>query len=306
MRNNKLRTFLLFLLISASLWMAFQLTKTYQYQLKVPVTYTDLPADYHQSFFLKDTLKIQVSATGFQLLKYKFSQPELQLAVKKLGLLKQQAWSPEKYKQEISAQIGQNMMIENILPAQISLKGKEVFKKKVAVLPNVVIRFKQGFRNKVKAKLEPDSLWVFGPEKEIDTITDIKTDFYEFSKVSQDVQKDLALKLPQHIKVSQKKVSYYLPVGELVEDTLLMPVEVLHKPKQTNLVLMPEKVLVKYKTFKDDYAGVDKKDFLIVADFNKRNMLKNGAYLFPVIKQAPLKSFEVQVYPEKISYLRQQ
>jgi len=304
LRNNKLRTFLLFFFISFFLWIAFQLTRSYRYQIRVPVQYVNLPENYHQSLFLKDTLNLSVLATGFQLWKFKLQKPKVAIDVEKENLLKQKKWQPEAYKDLINEQIGRGLFIQSISPEFIFFKGKESFKKKVPIIPDVTIVFKQGFKNKQKPLFEPDSLWIFGPKKIIDTVQYVKTKPYTFKKVDHSVKRQLDLILPNHLIANHKKISLKLKVGEIVEGTFRLPISVINKPdKNGKLILLPEKTVVKFKTFKEDFSIVDKKDFLVQVDYNKRQHDKKGYYLQPYLVKFPTLVFEYEVHPKKVLYL---
>ena len=297
-RQNKFRTFLLFFLIAALFWLLMQLGKSYVYTFKVPVRYHNLPANYYKGFLPNDTLSVKLKLSGFKILHYKMSKPTLNIDIQKSGLLDKHLWKTTKHLSTIQALFDENTHIISVLPEKLSLKIKAVHKKQVPVNPNVSITFKAGFKNKQKAVWQPDSLWLFGQPAILDTITQIRTKTYRFNKIDHDLDKKLIVKPIKGVKFNTESIRYRLPVSEIIEDTLSLPVTILNKPAHTRVLLFPEKIKLKFKVFKEDYKRIKPEDFLVAVRYRY-----NSKYWIPKLIKYPAGTFDFNFTPDKISYL---
>ncbi len=166
---------MLFFLISALFWLLMQLSKTYEYTVKVPVLYTNLPPQYYKGFLPNDTLSVKINLSGFKILHYKISKPVLKLDVQKSGLLQENVWDVNKHLMQIRKLFGKSGRILSVNPVVLELNIKAVHKKQVPVQSNVFVDYKPGFKNLGFATLQPDSIWVFGQPEVLDTIEEVKT-----------------------------------------------------------------------------------------------------------------------------------
>ena len=300
-RQNKFRTFFLFFLISALFWVLMQLGKSYIYTFKVPVLYQNLPTNYYKDFLPNDTLSVKLELSGFKILRYKMSKPVLKIDVQKSGLLDKHLWNTTKHLSTVQALFDEGTRIVSISPEALSLQIKAVHKKQVPVYPDVSLSFKSGFKNKQKAVWQPDSLWLFGQAAIIDTITQVRTKTYRFDEIEHDIDKELAVKPIKGVKFNTKKIHYKLPVSEIIEDTLSLPITILDKPAHNKVLLFPEKIKLKFKVYKEQYKHLKPKDFQIVVNYHSK--LK---YWMPKLIKHPEGTFDFSITPDKISYLIKQ
>ncbi len=297
-RHNKIRAFAVFFFISALLWIMMQLSKTYHYNLKVPVLYQNLPSQYYKGFLPKDTLSITLKLSGFKILHYKISKPVLKINVQKDKLIHQRVWKTDKHFSDIQALFDENVHIISISPEKLNIQIKSVHKKKVPVYPDVKISFKAGFKNKEKAKWQPDSLWIFGQPGAIDTINKIYTKVYEFKKIAHTIDKKLKLKELEGIKYNTNQIRYHLPVSEIIEDTISLPLTIINKPASVKVFLFPKKIKLKFKVFKEQYKQLKPNDFMVIVRYQPE--LKNWK---PELLKYPDGIFDIRFKPDKISYL---
>ena len=300
-RQNKFRTFLLFFLISALFWVLMQLGKSYVYTFKVPVSYQNLPVNYYKDFLPNDTLSVKLKLSGFKILRYKISKPVLKIDVQKNGLLDKHLWNTTKHLSRIQGLFDENTRIISVSPEELSLQIKAVHKKQVPVYPDVSITFKAGYKNKQKAVWQPDSLWLFGQPDILDTITKVHTKTYRFDKIDHNIDKKLIVKPIEGVKYNTQSIHYRLPVSEIIEDTLSLPMTILDKPTHTRVLLFPEKIKLKFKVYKEKYKHLNPEDFQIAVDYHSK-----AKYWVPKLIKYPEGTFDFSFTPDKISYLIKQ
>ncbi len=288
-------------MIAALFWILMQLGKTYVYTFKVPVSYQNLPPEYYKGFLPNDTLSVKVKLSGFKILRYKISKPVLKIDVQKSGILSKHLWKTANHVSKIRALFDENTHLKSVLPETLSLQIKAVHKKRVPVFPDVQVSYKSGFKNKQKAVWQPDSLWLFGQPDVLDTIIQVQTKAYRFNKVDHDLDKILKVKNIKGVKFNTTQIRYRLPVSEIIEDTLSLPVTILDKPTRSKVLLFPEKIKLKFKVFKEDYKRIKPQDFQVAVTYHAKSK-----YWIPKLIKHPAGTFDFSFTPDKISYLIKQ
>lgn len=297
-RNNKLRTFLFFFTISFLLWFLSGLGKSYQYTLKMPVVYTNLPSQYYKGFLPKDTLKIDIKTSGFQLLKIKLLQPVFKIDIQKTKLLDKQKLSTFDFLQQIKNELGQQVRVLKIEPQTLSFKISAVHKKQVPVVPNVTYKLKQGFKNKKQPVIIPDSIWIYGPASVIDTIKQVETLQYDLGIIHKNIHKKLKIKKTDKVKYNVEEVLFKLQVNEIVESNITLDIQIKDTLKNGKLLLFPNKLLLKYKVLKENYKPFTSNDFKVIVRLDT-----SENYLSPQLTKSPSGTFDFYFEPDKISYL---
>lgn len=292
-------------MVSFLLWFFSQLSKNYTYTLKIPVAYVNLPGDAYLDTSVKDSLTVELLSSGYQLLKLKFRHPVLEVDVQKQGILQRNYWLPPQEYKKLSQIIGEQNRLLQIAPDTLHLKETASSKKKLPVHPKLSIRYKQGYKNTKPYRLQPAEIWVFGDKKILDTLQEIATESYTFNELDHDLKTDLKLNLPQSLNTKEKKINLYIPVAQIIEDILRVKLTQRKVPSGQKLVVFPEEVRVRYKTFLPYIDQIDKKDFDIGVDFEKRKIIRNDTFLIPEIRQKPAGVFDVQIKPDKIAFLIQ-
>jgi YbbR domain-containing protein len=303
LRTNKLRSFSMFFVLAVMLWFFFQLEKTYQYELVVPVTYNNLPQDVLNVSNNRDTLLIKIKASGYQILKKKFNSNGIVIDYNKLKTNNKRQWFPDENKNLIVYQLGNIQQVYQINPKQVTIKGNEKHKKEVVVKTDVEIDFKQGYKKTSKARIEPEKIWIFGSKEQLRKIDTVYTKKYTLSEIDDSISMELQIILPEKIKASALKISYKLPVDMLIEENVQVKLQAKNVPELYNLVLFPKKVNIKYIVFKKDYKAIDKSKFDVHIDYSKRFIVRNDTFIKPEWNNLPKQIIKHTITPDTIAFL---
>ena len=278
-----------------------QLSKTYEYTFKVPVFYTNLPDQYYKGFLPSDTLFVKMQLSGFKILRYKLTKPSLKIDVQKSGLLQGKVWIAKEHLSQIRLIFDEISGIVSVEPGELALHIKAVHKKKVPVVPLVFAEFKPGFINKRKARIIPDSVWVYGQPAVLDTIRQVTTEVLRLKDVKKGIVKKLRIRPVTGVKFNKTYVRYRMSVSEIIEDTLGLRVEISGKPKNVEVLLFPPKVELKFKVFKEAYKNIKQEDFKVEVMYQPEI-----PQWVPKLVKHPVDVFDYQIKPEKISFLIKQ
>ena len=205
--------FIIFLIISCFIWIVTKFSNNYKFKNDFYINWINIP----ETIVIDDQQKkisILLSASGFEILLYKFFNNNIDLSLDKdvnYNNNKAQV-NINKKLYEIESQLFENNKIEDLISKQISFNYSILSKKKVPVFFDKKISFRPGYLNKDEFNLIPDSILVIGPNSIIDTLKRIRESFLYFGnkkiafvKINIDGISPIEYKLPCHHGISTIK-----------------------------------------------------------------------------------------------------
>ncbi len=298
-----------FLITAIFFWLLIKLSKKYTTAQKFSVTYINLPQD---KLFQKKPVKeiiVNISGTGFKLLRTTMSKKVLQLDASTL----QKKTSTEfnlflpNQQIEIQNQLPKGIQVENFIHPIISLQLGFLESKKIPILQNIIFQYKAGYDLVDKILLTPDSLLVTGPKFIIDTISKIFTKRITLTNVSEDISKEVLLNLlPKelNIKTNIKKVLVVGKVEKYTEGTFEIPFIVSNLPFGKKIIMFPKNIKVVFKIPLKDFNKIERNSFSVECNY-KESVKNNLNYLIPKIKNKPKLVKSVKIVPNKVDFLIQ-
>ena len=164
--NKKLNTYALFLFISFSFWFLSMLSKQHETTLKVPLIYSNFPADKLISSPVADFVEVRVKAPGFSILFYNlFNFSKLSLDIDKANIKPTKVrsevfWIMNAKRKAVVEIISPSMELIDISPKRLFISFSDKFKKKVAVKLNQSISLKPEMWFSKPIILVPDSIMI--------------------------------------------------------------------------------------------------------------------------------------------------
>ena len=297
-KNNKLHSFLFFLLISAILWFLSQFSDTYFYTFNLPVIYTDENSIDLPDFYQQDTLKVKIKSTGYGLLELKLKKPVFKYALNRIKT--QDYWQPENYNTELKSLLGNDIKILEIKPKKIKLL-KGINSKKVPVKALVKLNFAPSFLNKKLPEIEPKEVYIFGSPNLLETIDTIKTEKYTFDKVQADIDRQLDLDVPEKLIVTPNKIHFHLDVGQVISDKRKLRIFPISGNLDSEPLIFPSEVLVKYHFFRVDYPKI--KNVIFKAGINQKKIKPGDSLIKVELIDKPQEIFDIELIPEYVKIL---
>ncbi|MCF6247245.1 MAG: hypothetical protein L3J69_07775, partial [Desulfobacula sp.] len=139
---------------------------------------------------------------------------------------------------------------------------------------------------------------------QLDTIYKINTNQLKLTEVSEEIQQNIELQLPNsdQIATSDLLVSITVKVDKFTEGTFTVPFTVINVPDNYTVTTFPSGIEVTYIVALSNFSKITKESFVIECDFEqaKRDELN---YLIPVLKQTPAFISSYKISPNKIDFL---
>jgi len=304
--NLKLKIFFIFLSLSIALWLLINLSKTYTSEVVFNVKYTNLPAKKVLQGATVEKVKATVVSTGFSLLRYKIKDKTIVLDVSNLAYKRGSIYYylTNEHLSEIKSQLSVETKIERIAQDTIFFDLGINISKKVPVVLNADIKFKLGYDLINKIHLYPDSVSVIGPESQVDTIINVKTEKIVITDVAEDINQKAALQLPLEtmVALSHSSVDVKAQVEKYTEGSVNISFKVINVPSDYVITTFPSKVKVVYRVGLSNFSKITEDSFEIVCDYNHTK--NNGLhYLVPQLKEKPSLITSFKIIPTKIDFL---
>ncbi len=297
-KNNTFRNFFYFLLISASLWFLSRLSDTYSYKINLPVRYMDTQGTPLPSSFNRDTLYVEIEASGFRILGIKLQKP---IFYYHINPKKSPVWYPPKKFSSIRKLLGKEVKIIQIKPDKISINHKEITQKSLPVIPVIDIEFREGYKNTSPPVLFPPKITVYGKKEVLDSMKKINTLPVHLTDVHSDIEKNIKLELPNGIKAGQSSVSLKIPVDQIVEDEKILPVSLPKNFTNNDYLILPKTARLIFSFFKKDFTSLQNKELKLTVNPEDLKKGKRKAKIY--LARKPKEILNYKIIPQEATIL---
>lgn len=305
MKSGKLNVFLLFLGLSFMFLLLTKLNKDYTKTISFAVHPVNARADY---VILKDsvrTLDITLRTYGFKLMRYYLSNPDITIDLKTADVEGHRyIWTKAKGISYINSQFDDKIRIIAINPDTLTFNFDVNAIKKVPVQLRSNIAFVPGYDVLDAFEIKPDSIKIIGPKVMIDTIQQVNTVPLVLKSVSENIDAELQIVLPDssnNVTYSHKKVAVSGKVERFTEGEVEVPVDLVHVPEDIQVIYFPKTVTVKYYTSLSHYKTINKSDFIVECDY--KDLDSTATFMEPKLVKYPSNIKNVKLVQKQIDFI---
>lgn len=304
-KATKLRSIIFFLLLALVFWALTKFSKESTAAIQAKLDFTNIPTSVSISEENLNYLNFDVTANGFQFLSYKLNEPTIQIDVSKYYTEGDSVvvLSNSELNTEVSAQIDKNTRLYNVSIDELAIRLDHIISKKVPVIFNAQLNFKEGFRSTSAATIEPDSVLVSGPSEALGSIMGIHSEAFSQDNVSETIETTVNLVHPEpsDLKIQTREIRVKVPVEEFTQKQVLVPVEVVNVPADVTLKLLPDKVNVRFEVSVSRFNAISANDFQMVCDYAEKTLAES--FMIPKLVQQPDGIHHLELDTKKIEYL---
>ena len=304
MNSRKMKVFLLFLLCSFLAWVMSKLSEGYESRTNFEVVYENIPDSLLSKSNGTTQISAKIKASGFQFLGYTLNPKTIRLDV-----------------QNVLEQDGDYFLtgstvkdqIENQLPNRISLIELNapihytdlylVDSKIVPVVPKMDLRLIQNHLLQGNLRIDPDSVLIKGPKKDINDIEEVATLPVELNDISSNFSRKLRLQPLDslgNVVMSLAEVTVSGKVVRFSEKEFDIALEPKNVPQGYRLRMFPDHIPLVCK------AGIDRLKELQASDFNAYvdyHSIVEDKYLFVDLTKEPKGVFSVRLLQNRIEFV---
>tara|TARA_A200000113_G_scaffold173217_1_gene158269 strand:+ start:12179 stop:13135 length:957 start_codon:yes stop_codon:yes gene_type:complete len=298
---GKQRFFLLFVVWSLLFWGITKLSKTYQISLFFEIELEGVPNTLRIDQ-KKEPIEINLSATGFDILRYQWFRNTLQLRSPAeqvsdpyftINLIDQQFYLQE--------QMYGNTVINGFKQPFLRVNYYSLSQKRVPILVNASIDFRPGYLLDFPLKTTPDSITVIGSKEQLDTLEFVVTEPFEKQELSENFKTTLNLVRYEEMEFDYLKVIVNGSVSSYSEKQFELPVEVNNLSSNTQIKLFPSTVKLTVLARLEQLQQLKNSDFELSVNFALK---KDTISSLPVIlSKAPKGIKKINWNPKQIEFL---
>lgn len=242
---------LIFIGLSALFWFLIKFSKDgYVAQARIAVDYTGFPVEDILVNQPAPVLELELEGNGYSLLRlWLRSSRSVTLDFQNLTTRfvpgKGVAWVPLEDVNAYRSQLPAEIQVTEVRPDTVYFAFDQRERKKVPlVVPDRPV-FASGYGSRYGVRLEPDSIWVSGPEEALKDLTGWNTLPLQLEQVSASRNGKVNLATPPaDIFLEVPETSWQLEVEPFTEMKIKVPVQVEHLPPGFQLELYPDEAEV--------------------------------------------------------------
>jgi len=270
--NKEFLIFLFFLALSGVFWLLMTLNETYEREVTVPVSITNVPSDIMLTSDETDTVKVVIRDRGIVLLTYMYGE-----ALKHIGA------SFKNYNQSGGTGSIPASELAKILQQKMAASSKIVSikpdKLKFFYNTGACKRVPVRWRGRVipehlyflsHVSYEPDSVTVYATEERLDSIYLLYTEPLNHVGFRDTLVVDCRLRKMEGVKMVPDHVKATFFTDVLTEGVVEnIPIQGINLPKNKVLRTFPAKASVKFVTGVNVYRTLTPSNFTVIADYNE-------------------------------------
>ncbi len=255
-------------ILAVLLWFLVVTERTFEYAFELPV----VPVNVKEGKVIAQEYVryalVKFEADGKDLLRMQFiKKPFLELNLSTINYFFTFNLKPEMV--IIPSGINANIL-DIVFPDSIKIILDSYHQTKVKIEPQASLDAAAGFTIPYGIILDPDSVNISGPEKDISEVSAIKTEKIDLDDLSRDVEIQLDLETPDifGINMSHSETMGYIDVERIGERKLIgIPIEARNTPNDRVVLIEPGSVDIKISGAVSYISKLEKKDFNAWIDF---------------------------------------
>ena len=305
MKNQSILTFLVFLVISTTLWLFVKLSEDYTTQTVFGLYIDDVPVD-KWLVSPEQTVKLSLTTDGFHTLRYKMIREHKRVVILPLGEVSYRLENGNTYSfsslyvtERVAELLDVNAVDLTMNDAKVYFNMDPMKSKLVPVELLSDIRPQRQYGDYGIPMLEPSSITVYGPEEIIDTLKCVQTKPLFKSNVSDSFTEMVPLNLWEgRIHTDVKSVRATVQVEKFTEADVMVPIS---QPELIRVRFFPEVVTVKCLVSIKDYSNLTPDLFRVEVDKSQLDEL--NSLLDIQLTAWPQYVQVLNTTPEKVEYL---
>ena len=269
--NKQFLIFIFFLLLSAIFWMIITLNETFQKELKIPVTITNIPKNVVLTSAPTDTLRVTVQDKGWLIFAYLYSEnrPMLKINFKSYDRGSGSGTaSNSELKRLLEQALESSSKVTAIKPEKLDYYYNNGERKRVPVSwAGRVIPEQLYYISHVK--YSHDSVEVYASREKLDSIQVVYSEPLDYVGFRDTLTVTCKLSHASDVKVVPERISISFLTDVLTEESIAVPIRCINLPAGKVLRTFPARVKVNYVAGISQIRALKPEDFSVIADYQE-------------------------------------
>lgn len=242
MKNN-IHIIIISFLFSVVLWISVSLSNDYYSTFRIPLKLVDFRKGLTSGSKIPRDISVKVKGKGWKLIGAKIgAEPAFTVTansdtgskyINLYNYLSENQW------------LSSDLEVIDITPDTLSINIEKITSKKLKIVPDIDISFREGYGIASKISVVPDSVVVFGPLSVLQKMTSIQTENVKLSDISDKIARRIDLKNIQGMTYKENNAFVTIDIQRIVDRNIdNVHVDVVDVPKDREVVLLPNKISI--------------------------------------------------------------
>lgn len=302
-QRRKISIFVRCIIISFIAWTLIAISNKYTVTLKTGIEYVNIPEKRAFHPLQSDTVNVRVKMSGWDLLFSKFNPDSSNIQVDLSNLKSRNFIVFSNQLGFINRQFPANKQVTHVAPDTLYFDFSKQTQRKVPVKVPYNITFRKQYGITGETKVNPAYVTITGPLEDVANIEFLETDTIRGIQIQTDVRTVANINRNQrtNITIYPTIAEIVIPVGELTEKVIEIPLKIENARKFTSVRTVPSKVTITTLVSLKDYNKWSARDFEAVVDLE--SWVVNGATSLPVIlTQVPDFCKIIKIEPQNVDF----
>lgn len=301
--KKRLRFFSFFFALSLLFWIITKLSNTYSSSVEFKINFVDIPPLVVLEQDVVSKMKVDITASGFQLLVYHFFKDDINVSIENAdygGNLAEIDLMDQKF--SLQKQLYQNAILNRVSPPQLNFSFGKLKRLKIPVIPPDEINFKPGYDQAGEWVIEPDSVWVYGTSKKVNALNGLSIQPLSQETVDNNIEEKVKLLPIDQIRFETESVLIKTSVNRFTEKSIDAFINIKNLPDSLSIKLFPQSLKVTFLVLVDKAESISAADFKFSCDYGQaQSKDENSLEVFMEMK--PEGVSKVRWKPKKVDYL---
>ncbi len=276
-RKRKRPIFLICLLLATLFWILVKLSGEYSVTYPLKVKYNHIPEGKMLVMSEDSIVNVSFKSDGYNLLDLliegKLKYLPIDLSRLKMEKVRNNSYAifTQGLKEPLASRLNVNESEIIFSTPDLEVNFEDLHRRKVTIQPNLNLQFKSQY-GLYHATVIPEKVTIWGPEKEVDTISSLQTSSINLKDLDEDKEVSASVKnpLPGDLKINPREVTVKLTVAKYTEFSLKVPIDVsgIDPPIRT----FPATTTLYFNMFLKDYKELRTNEFKVVPDVKNVNL----------------------------------
>ncbi|MDO9510798.1 MAG: YbbR-like domain-containing protein [Bacteroidales bacterium] len=318
-RNSKLRSrlwvFFVCLLLSFSIWTIIRLNREYDLQIQRAALYVNPPKNRVIGAYSDSMVSLRLKVKGMRLLSMKYMENSRPVTIdlSQVRFLKKNHGHFNAYLTsgdllpQLTAELNVEGRLDNVSPDTLYFRFEKLKKKKLPVRIKALLSFDKQFMLYDSIRPVPDSVWVSGPARILDTLRYVSNIPIELKNLRESREANVKLQQPLsgiNLDYAPPEIKLEISVERYTEATVDVAVESF-PAGDCRFKTFPEKVKLSVQVPLRDFKSLDPSQFAVVADCSVANQQSGGRIAVRVLRHPPLTKV-ILLEPSSVEFILQQ
>lgn len=303
MQRRKIAIFIRCLIISFLAWLLIAVSNKYTFTVKAGIEYVNIPEKKAFHPLQSDTVSVRIKMSGWNVLLSRLNPDTANIQVDLSTLSTRNYIVFSNQIGFINRQFPLDKQAVSVSPDTLYFDFSKQTQRKVPIRVPMHLGFKKQYGVIGATRTIPEHVTITGPLEDVANIEYLETDSIFGSQVHTDIRtvSNINRRQRTNVTIYPTFAEVVIPIGELTEKIIELPIKVENQNKYTSVRTIPTKVTVTTLVSLKDFSKWTARDFEAIVDLD--NWAENGVNSLPVIlTKVPDFVKIVKVEPQNIDF----